>query len=156
MKSRLTSRETGSAGRAVCRVMAGLLVGGICLAADEAVELIQNFTVPDYDAAGNLKSELVGDRAEMLEGDLVRVSNLKIRFYSHGQVTMTVSAPECIYDRKKKQARSDGPVRIALENMVVTGTGFLWEQDEERLEIYQSAKVVLKGVSGKAFAEVEP
>ncbi|RKX33209.1 MAG: hypothetical protein DRP22_00780 [Verrucomicrobia bacterium] len=119
---------------------------GVSPAAEEAGEVIQGFTVPDYDSEGNLRSELLGDRAVMLPSDLVRIENLEIRFYSEGKLTMRVMAPECIYDRKHKEARSEGPVRIALENMIVTGKGFRWSQGKQRLEIFSSSKVVLKGV----------
>ena len=126
----------------------------VCMAADtpaaeETGEVIQGFTVPDYDREGNLKSELLGERAAMLPSGLVRIENLEIRFYSEGKVTMRVTAPECIYDREHKEARSEGPVRIALENMIVTGKGFRWSQDNQRLEIFSSSKVVLKGVRGE-------
>ena len=127
--------------------MLGLLMAASVLpAAESDVEVIQGFTVPDYDREGRLKSELTGDRAEILPDHRVRVINLTIKFYSKGEVTMTVNSPECVYDRRRKVVESEAPVRISLKNMVVTGRGFRWSQGRERLEIFHSSRVVLKGV----------
>lgn len=110
------------------------------------VPTLTGFNVPEYDKNGNMTSRLFGDYAEFLPDGIVRITNLKIEFYADGKVHMRVTAPECVYNQGTKQAESDSSVRIARDNMVVTGVGFKWAAGREYLEIHSEAKVVLKNV----------
>ena len=126
-----------------------LLVCGLVLTAFAQVSdlpTLTGFSVPEYDENGNMTSQLFGDYAEFLPDGIVRITNLKIEFYDDGEVHMRVTAPECVYDQNTKQAESDSSVRIARDNMVVTGVGFIWVAGKEYLEIRSDAKVVLKNV----------
>lgn len=122
---------------------------GIALSAagqDEApVQTVNGFIVPQYDEENNLKSKLFGDYAEVLPDGIIRITQLKIDFYSGTNVEMTVTAPKCQYRQKEGVAESDGDVRIAREKMVVTGVGFVWNNTEEKCRIGSNVKVVLKG-----------
>jgi hypothetical protein len=51
-----------------------------------------------------------------------------------------------MYDRTTNNAESDGRVRMARENMIVTGEGFSWNADDGLFRIFNDAKVVLSGV----------
>ncbi|MBN1269020.1 MAG: hypothetical protein JXB04_05490 [Kiritimatiellae bacterium] len=113
-------------------------------AAGEEAPTLTGFRVPEYDQDGKLNSELFGDLAQFQPDGIVKISNLRIDFYKGTGVEMRVTAPECNYNEKKKEAESDSSVRIARDNMVVTGVGFVWKAGRERLEIFNEAKVVLK------------
>jgi hypothetical protein len=118
-----------------------------CLAVQaQEGQTLAGFSVPEYDREGNMTSQLFGDYAEFMPGGEVKITNLKIEFYEDNEVDMRVMAPACKYFEKDKQAESDGDVRIARGNMVVTGTGFKWNARDEKLEIYNDSKVVLKNL----------
>lgn len=127
-------------------LMAALMVmAGGGAAQTEPVQTLAGFRVPEYDRDGALKSELFGDLAQLTPDGCVRITNLRIDFFRDRRLEMRVTAPECRYDEKRKEAESEGPVKIARPNMVVTGVGFAWKAAKERLEIFRDAKVVLKG-----------
>ena len=101
--------------------------------------------VPEYDEQGRLKSQMFGELAKSLPDGNVEITGLKIEFYEGTQVNVRVTAPLCVFDRVRNVAQSDGPVRIARDNMVITGTGFQFDKKDERFKIRSKAKVVLKG-----------
>jgi hypothetical protein len=113
---------------------------------EEDVQFIQGFTVPDYDDQMNLKSKLHGDYANIHPNGIVDIKNLMIEFFNKEKVNMRVTAPQCTYDRRNKKASSERTVRIAREDMVVTGKGFAWNSDKERFVISTNVKVVLRNV----------
>ena len=101
--------------------------------------------IPEYDEQGRLKSQLFGDLAKSLPDGNIEITGLKVEFYEGTQVNMRVTAPLCLFDRARNTAQSEGPVRIARDTMVITGTGFLFNNREERFKILKDVKVVLKG-----------
>lgn len=141
-----------------------ILAAGLLLAAaaqdkhddEEEVQTLTGFQVPEYDKDGKVKSRLYGDLAQILPRGIVKITNLRIEFYDEEEVNMRVTAPECSYHQKKKVAESDTGVRIARGNMVVTGVGFVWDSERERLQIFNDAKVVLKDVRSKMEPGEEP
>ncbi|HMP77698.1 MAG TPA: LPS export ABC transporter periplasmic protein LptC [Kiritimatiellia bacterium] len=128
---------------------------------DEA-QTVSGFRVPSIDKDGNLTSQMFGDSARILPNGLVDIAELRMEFYVRGsvmtnrQIDMRITSPRCVYNRASGVATSEAPVRIARDNMVVTGTGFRWVGSEERLEIYSEAKVVLKDVKRNINSEAKP
>ena len=128
---------------------------------DEA-QTVSGFRVPSIDKDGNLTSQMFGDSARILPNGLVDIAELRMEFYVRGsvmtnrQIDMRITSPRCLYNRGTGVATSEAPVRIARDNMVVTGTGFRWVGSEERLEIYSEAKVVLKDVKRNINSEAKP
>lgn len=114
------------------------------------VQQVTGFRVPSYDDEGNLTSQMFGDTARIMPDGLVEITELRMEFYSGGgtnrDTEMRVTSPKCLYDRGRGSATSDAPVRIARDNMVVTGVGFTWNGKDERLRILKDSKVVLKDV----------
>jgi hypothetical protein len=127
-------------------VLALVLSTGVARAQDEqSGQTVSGFRLPEYDEQNNLKSELIGEFAKVLPDGVIEITQLKIDFYNDGKVDMTVTAPKCTYKQQEGTAVSDSEVRIARDNMVVTGVGFAWSGHDERFEIFKNAKVVLKG-----------
>ncbi|HNR93034.1 MAG TPA: LPS export ABC transporter periplasmic protein LptC [Kiritimatiellia bacterium] len=125
-----------------------LLMFVFCAAAaaqDPGVQSLAGFELPEYDADGKIVRHIFGDMAEMVPGGLIRISNLRVDIYNNEQVEMKVIAPRCELNQQTKQAVSDGPVRIIRDNMVVTGRGFDFSNEKERIQIMHDTKVVLKG-----------
>ena len=117
---------------------------------------ITGFRVPSYDDKNNMTSQMFGDAAVILPDGRVNITELRMEFYSgtasNRQTEMRVNSPRCVYNRNSGSATSDAPVRLARDNMVVTGTGFEWNNRRQRLVIFQDAKVVLKE-AGKNLEE---
>ncbi len=108
---------------------------------------IAGFEVPDFDDEMRLQSMLFGDYARIMPNGEVEITNLMIEFYTEDrEVEMRVTSPECIYDRATRDARSDSNIRIARENMIITGKQFVWSADNGRFEIFSDARVLLKGL----------
>ena len=113
---------------------------------------IKGFRVPEYDDEGNMTSQIFGDFAKGLPDGFIQVEGLTMEFYkgslSNRVTDMRVTAPRCLLHRGKKAAVSDSDVRIVRgEAMVVTGTGFMWNNNEQLLMIMSNSKVVLRNVS---------
>ena len=105
---------------------------------------IFGFRVPDYDDEGQLRAQLYGEHAVVLENREVEITNLKIEMYKDGQVVMTVFSPHCFFSMETRQARSDGRVLIESGPMTVTGRGFTWSAEAGRFEILHDSKVLVK------------
>jgi len=110
---------------------------------------ISGFRVPDYDEKGNLRAQLYGERAVVLEEKKVEIFNLKIEMYKEGKVVMTVFAPHCFFDMEKRKAYSDGRVLIESGMMTIIGTGFIWSSEANRFEILHESKVLVKKAAQK-------
>ena len=140
------------------RWLVGLMLG-LCLpayAADEDAQTVTCFRVPEYDEQNNLKSELFGDFAKILPDGVIEITKLKVDLYSDGKIDVTVTAPKCKYDQKNSTADSDSEIRIARENMVVTGVGFTFNSHDQRFQIMKQARVVLKEAQKSMETGVRP
>lgn len=145
-----------SAGRSRGRwiLAAVLLLGAGAVRAQQSpsdqlvVRSIEHFRVPDFDENGRKKSELFGDLADMLKDGRVKIKGLRIVMYDKDGVTVagTVTAADCIFDRKDKSAFSNTAVSLQRNIMVVTGRGMRWNSDAQHIEILNDVRVELKGV----------
>ncbi len=112
------------------------------------VQTVSKFRVPSYDEQGELTSQMFGDYATIMPDGYVEVTQLRMEFYkgseSNRVTDMQVTAPRCLYHRERGAAVSDSDVRISRENMVVTGTGFVFHNGSQSLKILKNAKVVIR------------
>ncbi len=105
---------------------------------------VAGFRVPDYDEKGQLRAQLYGEHATVLEGGEVEITHLKIEMYRDGKVVMTVFSPHCFFNMDSRQAHSEGRVLIESEFMTVVGQGFTWSAEAGRFEILHDSKVLVK------------
>ncbi len=110
-------------------------------------QIIRDFRVPEFDENGVKKSEVVGEEAEILEEGRVKITGLRIVLFREGQVEATILADQCTFDRKEKLAFSNSEVSIERGGMKVTGRGFRYAVDGQRIEILNDSRVVLKDIS---------
>jgi lipopolysaccharide export system protein LptC len=110
------------------------------------VKFVNKFRVPEFDEKGTKKSELLGDRAEMLDDGKVKITGLKILVYRDGELEGTLDSEECIFDRKERNAASNAAVTIRRGDMLVTGKGFRWSSGNQRIEILNDVRVTLQGI----------
>lgn len=110
------------------------------------------FILPNFDKDGNLESRTMGDFARALADERVEIINLRIEQFKAGVVDTRITAPHCIYDRRTETASSTGAVRIARADMVILGTNFVYNNKRQHFEIYNNARVVLRGARKQAGA----
>jgi hypothetical protein len=105
---------------------------------------------PYYDDEGVLQAQLYGEYAKVLEGGKADITNLRIDIYQDGEVTMTVFAPQCFTRVEESQgkkiltAHSDGIVLIEMEQMTISGRGFRFTSKNNRFEIMNDSKVLVR------------
>lgn len=117
---------------------------------------LSGFEVPEYDKDMRLRSKLFGDFARVRPDGMVDIKNMKIEFYDDDTVVETrVTTPECTYNRTTRDARSAGDVRIARQNMVITGTGFSWNAEGGEFKIFKNARVELRDLKSRMEAGEE-
>lgn len=112
--------------------------------------MVSGVRVPYYDEEGNLKAQLFGGHATVLDQGKADVTNLRIDLYQDGAVAMTVFAPQCytqvveVDGRNTLQVYSDGDVLIDMEQMSIYGRGFRFSSETTRFEILSDSKVIVR------------
>jgi hypothetical protein len=130
-------------------ILAGILAAGVVPVTQGQIsttQTIERFRLPEFDANGVKKSEVFGERAVIPPDGKVRITGLRILLYKEGEVDATLTASECTFDRTDKVAFSNGDVTITRGKMKVTGKGFRWASDNQRIEILNEVRVVLQGM----------
>jgi len=125
---------------------------------------IKKFKVPTYADDGTMTSQIFGEAAMVLPNGDIEITELKMEFYSNEgasaesddrKTDMTVTSPQCFYNRAKGVVVSDSDVRISRNELVVTGKGFTWNNDKQELKILNDSKVVLRGARKNIKPEEE-
>ncbi|RKX42704.1 MAG: hypothetical protein DRP64_09410 [Verrucomicrobia bacterium] len=135
-----------------------LMVAGVCLGQTQDLLVgmeVSGFRVPDYDDQGQLRAQLYGERAKVLENGEVQITNLKIEMYKDGEVAMTVFSPHCFFNKDSRQAHSEGRVLIESGLMTIVGRGFTWSAEAGRFEILHDSKVLVKEAAKTNMKELE-
>ncbi len=140
-----------SAVRNVWRWMAAallVLAAGVQAQTPALPQQIKNFRVPEFDANGLKKSEILGDLADVMADDKIKITGLRIVLYEKDGVTVegTVNADQCIFDRKDKSAFSNTAVSLERGPMVITGKGLRWNSEGQHIEILNDVRVELRGI----------
>jgi lipopolysaccharide export system protein LptC len=125
--------------------MAALVVA-VAVHAAEMTGTAEKFEVPDYDAAGNLRWKLVGDRGQLAADGTVTVINARAELYESNRVTGVFSAPHCVLNRSTGSAKTDGPIRLERDNLIVTGIGGEWDTKTSRVLIHSNVQLVVQNV----------
>jgi len=127
-------------------VMMALAVWACCGFAQLAsMGEIKDFRVPEFDANGVLKSEIFGDVAKPVSDNLIRITGLRIIMYKNKEVEATLTSEHCTVDRKSRDAFSNADVKIVRGNVVITGKGFRWGAETQRIEILNKFHMVMLG-----------
>jgi len=137
--------------------LALVLAGGTALPQAQPLGFghVKDFSVPDFYPPPNqnqMKSLLSGAEAEPLPGGLIRIKQVKLESFAvTGALEMTILAPECLYDTGTRSASSPGPLRMTSGNgqLVIEGTGFLWQQTNSVFVISNKVLTTLSPPSSK-------
>ncbi|MDZ8120075.1 hypothetical protein [Pontiella agarivorans] len=111
---------------------------------------IEGINVPYYGENGELQARIFGGYAKLLDNAKVEVKNIRIDVYDKGRVIMTIYAPQCFTtldeagDVKVLRVYSDGEVLIEMEQMTVAGRGFRFSSAQNRFEILEDSRVLIK------------
>lgn len=127
--------------------MLALVWWGPCaLAQLPASGVITDFRVPEFDPNGVLKSEIFGDQAQpQPNSDLIKITGLRIIMYKNKEVESTLTSEHCTVNRKDRSAFSNADVKIVRGNVVITGRGFRWNPESQRIEILNQFHMVMVG-----------
>ena len=128
-------------------LLAGALVlGAWLLAADAqlAPGRIEKFRLPDYDDAGRLKSQILGDVADVAADGMVKITNLRVEIYKEGKLDAVLWAADCLFNQKDRSLVSDSNVRLERFGVVIRGKGLRWDNGRQRAEILDQARVELR------------
>ena len=113
---------------------------------------IDDFRIPEFDANGVLKSEIFGKKAKMLADSKIRITGLQIIMYKKqlvagatNEVDAVLTSEHCTVDQKTKDAFSNAEMKIVRDNVVITGKGFRWSADNQRIEILNNFYMVMSG-----------
>jgi hypothetical protein len=133
------------------------LLVAICASAQLGEQTMRGFEVPEFDRHNRLTSRLIGDFALLKADGMVDITGMRIEFYDEDEsVEMLVTADQCLYNRFNRDAKSDTAIRIARDNLIITGTGFDWSTESGQFLIHADAKVVLAGSLRSAESGVLP
>jgi lipopolysaccharide export system protein LptA len=117
---------------------------------------ISAFRVPEYDSKGTMTSQLFGDHAVIGDDGEVNITGLTIEFYKDSKTVMKVTSPYCFYNQKTKEAHSDAPVAGEMDQMRVSGQGYLLKPGANTVRILNQSQVTIEGAmqKGKGTAAV--
>lgn len=111
---------------------------------------VSGVRAPYYDDDGNLKAQLYGGHARILDGQVADITNLRIDVYEDGNVFMTVFAPQCftkmgtVDGKKILIVYSEGEVLLDMAQVTIAGKGFRFTSAENRFELLHESKVLVK------------
>ncbi|MCK5528374.1 MAG: hypothetical protein KAI74_01710 [Kiritimatiellae bacterium] len=133
----------------------GLIVMSILthlLIAEEMATPVKNLRLPmEYYEGGAVKTQLKAGFALVPPKGIIIASNVVMEmFFEDGSTNVVMTAESCRYDRAKEMASSAGKVKIVRDDVILTGKGFEWFSDRERVKILSEAKIVLRRKAGKS------
>lgn len=133
----------------------GLMAELLCGAQDFGTGMeVTGFRVPDYDEQGQLRAQLYGGHAKVLEGRVVEITNLKIDMYRDGAIAMTVFSPHCFFNMESRKAWGSDEVLLESDMMTVVGKGFTWSSEVGSFEILEDSKVLVKEAAQAGMKEM--
>jgi len=109
-----------------------------------AQEPMEDLRIPlEHYPTGELKTELFAQRAEVPpDGSIVAFGLVLKSFTLTGDVEMEIQAEDCVCDRIAQVASSSNHVSLVRGDLQVSGDGFTWNGNEEKLKILRNARVV--------------
>jgi lipopolysaccharide assembly outer membrane protein LptD (OstA) len=95
---------------------------------------------------GRVKIQVVAALANIAENGDVTASEVRIEFYDTlGKIENLIQAEDCVYRRDKGKASSRTRVRLQRKGLLIDGTGFDWNAQEQSIRILDDVRVVLRG-----------
>ncbi len=115
-----------------------------------------DFQVPQYDTNGVMTGMLRGNDANIYPDRMAEISGVRMDIFRNtltGRVAdVRVTSPKCFYHADKGYAVSEETIRIARDNMIITGSNYVINSKDQRMQINHDAKVVLLGVQSDSIS----
>ena len=107
---------------------------------------MEGFALEIPDEKGQKQALLEGTKATFDEASVIRITNVKAKIFrsDKGEIIFTSSMAK--YHRDSKVVTSDQPIKVDSRDAHITGTGFVWEPEKEKLFIPENVRAVLKNV----------
>ncbi len=121
-----------------------VMVGCMVLAAvGLAVESIENLRIRlECYPSGVVKTELSAKLADIAEDGSISAHGVVLkRFTPDGKVDVKVDAVTCAVDQENQTASSTNHVVLTRNDIVVSGDGFVWNGQDNKIEITKKARV---------------
>ena len=140
-------------------VVVGLVFTSILvslLVAEEMAMPVKNLRLPmEHYESGAVKTQLKAGFALVPPKGVIVASNVVMHmFFEDGSTNVLMTAESCNYDREKQSAESEGKIKIVRDNIVITGKGFEWYSERERVKITSDAKIVLTRKDGDSHGSL--
>lgn len=109
---------------------------------------VLRFQAPQYDTNGVKTAMLTGKEAVIYPDRMVEISELGLDILRKASTNtdVKVTSPKCFYNPEKGYAVSEDTIRIARENMVITGSNYIINAKEDRMQINHDVKIVFFGM----------
>ena len=120
------------------------LAGARPTSAGDADMPIKNMRLPlDRYDDGKIKMQLVAAQAKVPPEGEILAKQVRLEFYKDDRIDALMTTDECRYDRVKGTAKSESQIRIEQAGVLITGTGFECNMQDQTMKILHNAKVVL-------------
>jgi len=94
---------------------------------------------------GTVKTQLKAEHALVPQAGAIVASNVVVELFRPDASTdAVIHAEDCRYDREEGKVESDSKIRVERNGIVITGRGFEWYGDKERVKILSMARVVFQ------------
>ena len=128
----------------IISVLLLITVVPILLAAE--YQMVKNARIPEYSEEGDLETMIYAEVAKIPKkrgAKTALIEGLKIELYENNEVSTTIEAKSCNYEREKRFARSKEAVSIQTKEMHITGREFAYDGNRERFVIFNDVRVKL-------------
>ena len=111
---------------------------------------VPGLKMPYYDEDGALRAQLYCGMTKFVEGDVFDLTNLRVDVYEDGKLFVTVFSPHCFLKLKEEETGivlvvySEDEVLVDSEQMIMSGKGFRFTSEENKIEIFNGSKVLVK------------
>jgi hypothetical protein len=114
--------------------------------AQDEMAPIEDLRLPlEYFENGKIKSQLRAGSAIVPPNGPIEAKDVRAEFYDQsGELESVVTAESCRYSREDGTVWSDtGKVRLERPDIVISGLGFQWKLEEQRIRLLQDVRVEL-------------
>jgi hypothetical protein len=114
--------------------------------AQEAAMPIRNLRLPlEHYEDGTVKTQLRAGVALVPPQGIVTASNVVVElFLPDGSVDVRLDAEDCRFDREQGRVDSENRVKVTRAGVELSGKGFIWQREKQRVKILSRARVAFQ------------
>lgn len=108
-------------------------------------EVSGGFTRYIPDKNGDMEWELDGTTVKFLSSTCLEIMDMTATSLSAKIGYLTITVGKVLYYTDSRRAQADGErITVRRENMVLTGSGFLWSPSLKQIRVFEDVKVLIK------------